>query len=116
MRHKNAKVTLDRKASSRQALLRSLVEAIILREKIQTTHAKAKAVRPLVEKLITQAKKNTLHGKRQILKTVYTKGAMRKLTQEIAPRYADRAGGYTRITKTPPRAGDGAAMAVIELT
>lgn len=114
MRHASSKVTLDRKKAQREALLRSLAESIILREKVVTTLAKAKAVRPFVEKMVTRAKKNTLHDKREILKVAYTKNAMRKLTQEIAPRYAQRPGGYTRITKMPPRRGDGADMALIE--
>ncbi len=114
MRHASSKVTLDRKKAQREALLRSLAESVILREKVVTTIAKAKAVRPIVEKLVTRAKKNTLHDKREILKVAYTTNAMQKLTKEIAPRYADRAGGYTRITKMPPRRGDGADMALIE--
>ncbi len=115
MRHQKTKITLDRKKASRNALLRSLSESVIIRESVKTTHAKAKAVRPLVEKLITLGKKGDLNAKRDILKVFYTKIAMKKLVDVIAPRYTDRAGGYTRIIALPPRKGDGAKMAVIEL-
>ncbi len=115
MRHKSAKVTLDRKKSQRDALLRSLAESVLVRERVITTTAKAKAVRPWVEKLITLGKKNSLHSRREILKVVYTQLACKKVIDVIAPRYADRAGGYTRIVALPPRKGDGAAMSVIEL-
>lgn len=115
MRHLNKKVTLDRKKASREALLRSLAESVILRERVQTTQAKAKAVRPMVEKLVTLGKKNTMHAKREILRVVYTKEAQRKLSELLAPKYKDRAGGYTRIVHLGSRAGDGAHMAIIEL-
>lgn len=115
MRHLKSKVTLDRKKASREALLRSLAESVILRERVQTTQAKAKAVRPMVEKLVTLGKKNTLHAKREILRAVYTKAAQRKLTDYLAPKYKDRAGGYTRIVQLGSRAGDGAHIAIIEL-
>lgn len=114
MRHQKSKHTLDRKKASREALLRSLAESIILRDRIETTQAKAKALRPLVERLVTWGKKATLHGQREILKVVYTKEANRKLRESIAPRYKDRAGGYTRIVQTGVRPGDGARMAIIE--
>lgn len=115
MRHQNAKKTFDRKKASREALLRSLAESVILRERVETTMSKAKAIRPLVEKLVTLGKKQSLHARREILKCVYTKNAQKKLIEGLAPKYKDRAGGYTRVTKTGMREGDGARMAIIEL-
>lgn len=115
MRHRNKSVTLDRKAGPRQALLRGLVESVILYEKIKTTDAKAKAVRPLVEQIISKSKKNTLHARREILKTLYTDNAVRKCMEVLGPRYRERAGGYTRIVKLGERKGDNAVMVQIEL-
>ena len=80
-----------------------------------TTVAKAKAVRPLAEKLITKARRGDLHARRTVLKTIPDTEVVTKLFDEVAPRYADRPGGYTRIVRVGPRRGDGAEMAVIEL-
>jgi large subunit ribosomal protein L17 len=80
-----------------------------------TTVAKAKAVRPLAEKLITKARRGDLHSRRTILKTIHDNAVVTKLFDEVAPRYAERPGGYTRITKLGPRRGDGAEEALIEL-
>lgn len=115
MRHQKNKVTLDRKAAPRRALLANLVESLVLHEKITTTLAKAKALRPKVEKLITTAKANTLASRRNIAKVLYTKNATKKLMEVLGPRYADRKGGYTRIIKLGVRKGDGGEEAIIEL-
>lgn len=115
MRHQSNKVTLDRKAAPRRALLANLVESLVLYEKITTTLAKAKALRPKVEKLITTAKVGTLASRRNIAKVLYTKNATKKLVEVLGPRYAERKGGYTRIIKLGARKGDGGEEAVIEL-
>ncbi len=115
MRHRDKSVTLDRKAGPRRALLRGLLENVILYEKVKTTEAKAKAVRPLVEQIISRCKENTLHARREISKTLYTDNAVRKCMEVLGPRYKERAGGYTRIVKLGERKGDGAAVAQIEL-
>ncbi|MEK7647568.1 MAG: 50S ribosomal protein L17 [Patescibacteria group bacterium] len=115
MRHNNKVKTFDRKKASREALFRSLAESVILRERVETTQAKAKYVRPLVEKLITLGKKRSLHAQREILKQVYTQQARKKLVEALADKYQDRAGGYTRIVASGCRPGDGASMAIIEL-
>ena len=83
--------------------------------RITTTEAKARVLRPVAERLITKAKKGDLHNRRQVLTTIKDKGVVHSLFEEIAPRYAERPGGYTRITKIGPRKGDNAPMAVIEL-
>lgn len=96
-------------------ILANLATDLFMHEKVTTTQAKAKAVRPLAEKLITRARKNDIHSRRVILKTITNKDAVHRLFEEIGPRYAERPGGYTRITKLGPRRGDGAEVAVIEL-
>ena len=99
-----------------QKLIRSnLATDLFMYEKVTTTEAKAKAVRPLAEKLITKARKGDLHARRTVLKTITNKDAVHRLFEEVAPRYEDRPGGYTRITKLGPRRGDGAEEAIIEL-
>ena len=92
-----------------------LASDLFMHEKVITTEAKAKAVRPLAEKLITKARKGDLHSKRIIMKTITNRDAVVRLFDEVAPRYADRPGGYTRITKLGPRRGDGTEEAIIEL-
>jgi large subunit ribosomal protein L17 len=98
-----------------QLLLGGLAAQLFQHEKIRTTEAKAKALRPLAEHLITFAKRGDVHARRQVLKTVPDRDVVHKLFAEIAPRYAERSGGYTRILKLGPRAGDAAPMALIEL-
>ena len=93
----------------------NLASDLFLYEKVTTTHAKAKAVRPLAEKLITKARRGDLHSKRIVMKTITNRDAVVKLFDDVAPRYEDRPGGYTRITKLGPRRGDGAEEAIIEL-
>ena len=115
MRHLVKNKKLQRNSSQRKALLRSLVTSFLEKERIRTTLAKAKAARPIAEKMITLAKKNTLHTRRSALRFIYRKEVVNKLFDEIGPRFSERPGGYVRITKTGPRAGDGAEMAVMEL-
>ena len=115
MRHQKAGYKLGRPTNQRIALYRSLISAIIRHEKITTTHVKAKAVQRHVEKLITLSRQPTLHHRRLALADLPDKGAVQKLFAEIGPRYVNRPGGYTRITKLNVRKGDGALMAQIEL-
>ena len=96
-------------------ILANLATQLFEHGKITTTEAKARRVRPLAEKLITKAKRGDLHNRRQVQKVVRDKDVLHKLFAEIGPHFAERPGGYTRITKTMPRKGDNAAMAVIEL-
>ena len=93
----------------------NLASDLFLYEKVTTTHAKAKAVRHLAEKLITKARRGDLHSKRIVMKTITNRDAVVKLFDDVAPRYEDRPGGYTRITKLGPRRGDAAEEAIIEL-
>jgi large subunit ribosomal protein L17 len=106
MRHQKTRHKLSRDASHRRALLANLCVEVIDHERIKTTEAKAKAVKPELEKLITLAKKGDLHP---------DKGVIYKLFEEIAPRYAERPGGYTRILKLGPRPSDATEMVFIEL-
>ena len=114
-RHRVAGRKLSRYRDQRVALLRGLVSELILHERITTTLAKAKETRVMAEKLITHGKKGTLHHRRLALAQVPSKHTVEKVFDDIAPRYEDRAGGYTRITKLGPRQGDAAYMAIIEL-
>lgn len=115
MRHLVGGKKLGRNTAQRKALLRNLVTSFLDKERMRTTVAKAKATRPLAEKMITLAKRNTLHTRRQALGFVYKKNVVKKLFEDIGPRFTERPGGYTRIVKLGPRAGDGAEMAVLEL-
>lgn len=115
MRHLKKKITLGRVKGPRKALLRSLVESFILHGSIRTTRAKARALRTKVEPLITRAKRGTLADRRHAISFLYTDKAVKKLFDEIAPKYKDRKGGYTRIIKLTSRVNDGAEMARIEL-
>ena len=115
MRHRKTTKTLGRKATARKALLRDLATSVVVYEKIKTTEAKAKAVRPVVERLITKAKKGDLATRRMLLAFFTTEQPVNKLLEVIGPRYKDRHGGYTRITKLGHRQGDGADIAQIEL-
>lgn len=105
---------LSRKKDQRRALLKSLATALILNEKIKTTEAKAKEVARFVEKFITRAKKGDL-ASRRLLARFFSPKIVKKMMEEIGPRYKERAGGYTRIIKLGPRKTDGARMAIIEL-
>jgi len=114
MRHQKKKVTLDRKVGPRTALLMNLATSFILYEKIKTTRARAKATRSIVEKIITKAKLNTLVSRRAIAAMLKDKNAVKKAVEVLAPRYKDRAGGFTRTTALGNRKGDGAPEVVIE--
>ena len=106
---------LGRKTDIRIAMLKNLVTALLENGKISTTEARAKEIRPLAEKMITLGKKNTLHTRRQALAFIQSEDVVKKLFDEIAPKYAERNGGYTRIYKLGPRKGDAAEVAIIEL-
>jgi large subunit ribosomal protein L17 len=115
MRHRNAGYKLGRNTSHRRAVLRNLVTSIILMDRIETTLTKCKAAQPLVERMITLGKRGTLHARRQALAYLLTPESVERLFNVVAPRYGDRNGGYTRITRKGPRQGDAAEMAYIEL-
>src|SRR5882724_12083476 len=116
MRHRRKKGKLSRDAAHRKALLANLSKQLITHERIKTSEAKAKAVKPEVEKLITLGKRGDLHARRQALSTLsQDKFAVHKLFEDLAPRYADRPGGYTRILKLGPRKSDATEMVFIEL-
>jgi large subunit ribosomal protein L17 len=115
MRHLKAGRKLGRTSAHRKALFRNLVGALIQRERINTTLAKAKELRGKVEKTITLGKKGTLHARRQAFKLAPQKETVQKVFGPLAERYAKRPGGYTRIIKIGPRKGDNAPMAFIEL-
>jgi large subunit ribosomal protein L17 len=116
MRHQKQRHKLSRDSAHRKALLMNLSKEVIDHERIETTTAKAKAVKPEIEKLITLAKRGDLHARRQALSALgQDKFMVYKLFEEIAPRYAERAGGYTRILKLGPRKSDATEMALLEL-
>ena len=115
MRHKIAGRKFDRPSDERRALLRGLVADFMRHERMRTTEAKAKEVRPIAEKMITLGKDGTVHARRQALAYMIDKDVVKKLFDEIAPRFTTRPGGYTRIIKLGPRNGDGAPMAQLEL-
>ncbi len=98
-----------------KAILSNLATSLFEHRRITTTEAKARALRPVAERLITKAKKGDLHNRRLVLRSIKDKGVVHVLFTEIAPQFAERPGGYTRITKIGPRKGDNAPMAVIEL-
>lgn len=120
MRHQKNRHKLSRDTAHRKALLRNLCKDVIEHERIKTTEAKAKAVKPEVEKLITLAKRGDLHARRQAMADLGnnsedTKAVVAKLFEEVAPRYTERPGGYTRILKLGPRRSDSTEMVFIEL-
>ena len=106
---------LGRATAHRQAMLRNLTTSLLENGKMVTTETRAKEVRCLAEKMITLGKRNTLHTRRQALAFITKEDVVTKLFSEIAPKYAERNGGYTRIIKMAPRRGDGASQALIEL-
>ena len=114
MRHKYAGRKLQRTSAHRVALLRNMAAALIKHEQITTTLAKAKALRPYVEKLVTLGKRGGLANRRLAMSRLMDKGQLPKLFDVLAPRYAERGGGYTRVIKAGIRASDAAPMAVIE--
>ena len=106
---------LGRTSDHRKAMLRAMVTYLLENGQIETTVTRAKEVRSMAEKMITIAKTNDLHSKRQALAYITKEDVVKKLFKEIAPKYADRNGGYSRILKIGPRRGDNAEMAIIEL-
>lgn len=115
MRHRKTIQKLNRTASHRKALMANLASALIIYKKIKTTTAKAKALRSYIERIITKARKGDLHSRRIVLKYITRKDVVKELFEEISPKYEDRPGGYTRITKVGRRSTDAADMALIEL-
>jgi large subunit ribosomal protein L17 len=116
MRHRCNVPQLGRPADQRKALLRSLTTELIRHGEIITTKTRAKAVRSQVEKMVTLAKEGSLAARRQALGYIYDKQLVHSLFEQAPKRYGDREGGYTRITRTIPRRGDNAEMAIIKLT
>ena len=106
---------LGRPIGHRKALFRNLVTELLDHGKIETTEVKAKEVRMLAEKLITLGKQGDLHARREVAKVIADKAVVKKLFDEIATRYTERNGGYTRVVKLGPRRGDAAPMAIVEL-
>lgn len=106
---------LGRPSDHRKAMLRNLVTSFLKYGKIQTTEARAKELKSISEKMITLGKKGDLHSRRQALEYILDETVVKKLFDEIAPKYADRQGGYTRILKLGPRRGDAAPLVIIEL-
>ena len=115
MRHRKGGFKLGRNTSHRRALLRNLVTSIILNDRVQTTITKCKASRPLVEKMVTLGKNGSVHARRQALAYMMTPESVDRLFKVVAPRYAERNGGYTRIVRIGQRQGDAAEVAFIEL-
>jgi large subunit ribosomal protein L17 len=115
MRHLKQGRKLGRTTAHRKALLRNLATALLEHERIVTTEPKAKELRRVADKLVTLGKRGDLHARRQALQVVRSNAVVRKLFNDIAPRFAERHGGYTRVLRLGYRPGDAAAMAVIEL-
>lgn len=115
MRHGKKTKHLSRSASHRKAMLANMACSLIEHKRINTTHAKAKALRAYIEPLITRSKTDTTHSRRMVFRKLHNKQAVNELFREIAPKIGDRPGGYTRIIKMGTRLGDNAEMALIEL-
>jgi large subunit ribosomal protein L17 len=115
MRHAVRGRKLGRTSSHREALFRNQLQSLVVSERIVTTLPKAKELRPIAEKVITRGKHGSLHDRRWVLRWVLNRDLVKKVFDDIAPRFADRPGGYLRIVKLGPRQGDGAEMAVLEL-
>lgn len=115
MRHRLSGRKLNRPTAHRMLMLRGMVTDLLRYESIRTTEAKAREVRPLAEKVITRGKRGTLHARRQAAAFLTDDVVLRKVFDELAERYEERPGGYTRLTKLGPRKGDAAPMAVLEL-
>ncbi len=106
---------LGRSSAHRKMLFRHVVTALFEKEKIETTEAKAHEIKSIADQMITLAKRGDLHARRQVLSFVLDESVTKKLFDQIAPRYAERNGGYTRVTKSGNRRGDAAPMAILEL-
>lgn len=116
MRHRKKGRQLSRTRSHKKAMLRNMATSLFRHERIRTTEAKAKELRPFAERLITLARRDDLHARRQVRRQIADREVVQKLFDQIAPRFTDRPGGYTRILKLGARQGDGAELALIELT
>lgn len=114
MNHHTSKRKFGREMNQRNALIKSLALSLVVHKKIDTTLAKAKELRPFVEKLVTKGKIGTLASRRLIVERIGSPRGVKILVDELAPKYKDRNGGYTRITRLPRRQGDASPMAVIE--
>ena len=114
MRHRVKGRKLGRTPAHRKALFRNQLASLVKEERIKTTLPKAKELRPIAEKVVTQGKRDTLHARRQVNRWLPERELVKKVFDDIAPRFQERPGGYTRIIKLGPRQGDGAEMAVIE--
>ena len=114
MRHNKRYKKLGRTSSHRRAMLRNQMASLFLHGRIKTTLAKAKATRPIAEKLVTWGRQDSVHARRQVRRWIADREIVKKLFDEIAPRFADRPGGYLRIVKLGPRHGDGAETAILE--
>lgn len=115
MRHRKKKTILDRQAQARGLMLRNLAASLILYEKVKTTDARAKAVKNIVDRAIVIGRVGDLNARRRLLKILPVKNAVIKVIEDLAPRYKNRTGGYSRIVKLFPRQGDAAKMVHIEL-
>ena len=115
MRHRKKGRQLGRNTKHRRALYRNLITSLLEHERIETTEAKAKELRGLTDKMITLGKSGTLHARRRALQVIRTKEAVEKLFNDVAGRFHDRSGGYTRIIRTRRRPGDAAELVAIEL-
>ena len=115
MKHARAGRKLGRDSAHRKALYSNLAGALLEHGRIQTTEAKAKAVKPFAEKMITLGKRGDLHARRLAMAELRSNDVVHKLFSDVAPRYAERQGGYTRVVKLGPRQGDAANMALLEL-
>ena len=115
MRHRKARYRLGMRTSHREAVLRNMVTSLLEHETITTTDARAKALRSLADKMITLGKRGDLHARRQALEVIRSKTVAQRLFEEIAPRYANREGGYVRVIKKGFRKGDTAPISVVEL-
>ncbi len=115
MKHRVAHRKLGRKTEHRIATLRNMAASLFLHERLETTLGKAKELRPFAERLISKARKDSVHSRRMVYRDIPDRDLVKTLFDEIAPRFMNRPGGYTRILHTAPRKGDGADMAIIEL-
>ena len=116
MRHLKAGRKLNRTAAHRKALMRNLVKALLLREQVQTTDAKAKELRRWADRIVTLGKKNSVHARRLAFAYLGSRRLVQRLFDEVAPRFQSRSGGYTRVLKIGPRRGDAAPISLVEFT
>ncbi len=116
MRHLKDGRKLNRSAAHRKALMRNLVKALLQREQIRTTDAKAKELRRWADRIVTLGKRNTLHARRLAFAYLGSRKLVQRLFDEVAPRFQNRAGGYTRVLKIGPRRGDAAPISLVEFT